>query len=230
MHHYIQFEIQDTGIGIPGHKISGIFEPFVQVSDDTARKYGGTGLGLAIVKKLTELMKGELDVQSEANIGTTIKVTIPFYKENRQASSSEYTKEENIVADKHVPSSNNQINILVAEDNLINQELVKAVLAFYNYNCIIAENGQQAIELLQENDFELILMDIMMPVLGGYEATEIIRKMTDKRKNSIPIIALTAIVTDSVTQKCQQIGFDAYLSKPFDPAELNQKIRDLVIK
>lgn len=226
--YYIKISVKDSGIGIPSEKLETIFDPFIQVSNDTARKYGGTGLGLTIIKKIITIMKGDIKVKSKLGVGTKFIVNLPFAKgsTNLRASKSITKKDKLAIPVKR----DERIKVLLAEDNKINQILVQKVLSKFNFDCIIVENGRLAVDAVAHEDFDIILMDIMMPIMDGYEATSVIRNMEDKTKKNIPIVALTAVVTGSVVESCLTVGIDRYLSKPFESEELYNVINELVYK
>ena len=219
----LKFIISDSGIGISEDKLSSIFEPFVQTSDDTARKYGGTGLGLSIVKKILELMKGTIKVESEFNKGT--KFTIEFNLKKANNLLEIETRDESKVKNE---INYTEIKILLAEDNLINQLLAQTVLGQFGFQVTTVENGFLAVEEIKLNNYDLILMDLMMPIMDGYQATEHIRNLSNKNQKNIPIIALTADVTSKDVEKCNLVGMNDYLSKPFTPDELLKKITILL--
>lgn len=224
--YYIKVTVKDSGIGIPSDKIGTIFDPFIQVSNDTARKYGGTGLGLTIIKKIITIMNGEIQVKSKLHHGTKFIVNLPFSKGN----SNKVGLKSNIDKDNFAIPVNpvGRIKVLLAEDNRINQILIQKVLSKFNFDCVAVDNGNMAVEAVVHENFDIILMDIMMPVMDGYEATSIIRNLEDKTKKNIPIIALTAVVTGSVIEACSSVGIDKYLSKPFESEELYDVIMELV--
>jgi signal transduction histidine kinase/CheY-like chemotaxis protein len=226
--HYIKVSVKDSGIGISSDKIDSIFDPFVQVSNDKGRKYGGTGLGLAIIKKIISIMNGEIKVKSKVNVGTKFIVNLPFAKGN------DNLVESKSIVDKSIPvitvNTTERIKILLAEDNRINQILVQKVLSKFNFDCVTVDNGSLAVEAVIRENFDVILMDIMMPIMNGYEATAIIRNLGDDTKKRIPIIALTALVTGSVIEACSSVGIDKYISKPFDPEELYNVVSGLIRK
>lgn len=224
-YHFIRISIKDTGIGIPSNKIKDIFNPFIQVSNDTGRKYGGTGLGLAIIKRIITIMKGEINVKSELGVGTKFIVIIPFLK---YAFGSTATKPTFNNDKSTIPISDKKIKVLLAEDNRINQLVVQAVLSKSKFDCTTVDNGKLAVEALMKENFDVILMDLMMPEMNGYEATLVIRNLEDIMKKNIPIIALTAVVTGSVIDTCASVGIDKYLSKPFESNELLNMIRESV--
>jgi two-component system CheB/CheR fusion protein len=224
--HNIKITVKDTGIGISADRIEAIFDPFIQVSDDTARKYGGTGLGLTIIKKIINMMNGRISVESEPNVGTIFTVHLPFAKESSYQTKSDLLVEENepaLVVDK-----NKKIKVLLAEDNRINQLLAQKVLLKFDFECFTVENGSLAVEAVSNENFDIVLMDIMMPVMNGYEATALIRNLSDETKKNIPIIALTAVVTGSIIEDCEKAGMNSYLSKPFASEELYKAIAKLV--
>jgi signal transduction histidine kinase len=157
-----QFKVVDTGIGIPASKLNSIFESFSQAYTDTTRKFGGTGLGLAITKNLTELQSGKIEIESEQDSGTTFTVEIPFNMSNATV------KNKNL----------DQLRILVVEDNLMNQYVAKQILSKWNALITVADNGKIAVEKLSTDIFDVVLMDLQMPEMSGYEATAFIRSKT----------------------------------------------------
>lgn len=212
----LQFAVKDSGIGIPADKKDSVFESFTQASENTTRKYGGTGLGLTICKQLIELQGGKLSVISEVDKGSTFSFYIPINK------IKEGKPDEIIVT----PAKNydmNDLNILLAEDNLINQKVASILLTKKGANVDIANNGSEVLDLLEKKEYCVILMDVNMPVLDGFETTKIIRKK-ETPYQSVPIIALTASVFASEREKCLNAGMDDYLSKPFNAEELYEKI------
>lgn len=219
---WVKFIIQDSGIGIAKENRDMIFDRFKQESSDTTRKYGGTGLGLSIVKNLTELMGGQISIESVIGRGSDFIVLLPLIKCNDQQL-NEYLE----IQDKKKYYDNSipvKLNILLAEDNRINQQYCKMLLNQFGFECTIANNGKEALKCLEKQHFDLILMDIQMPEMDGYEATRIIRS---KLMNSIPIIALTANAMADEHKKCFEMGMDSYVSKPFQPADLHLKIMDI---
>ena len=209
----IKFEVQDTGIGIKSAKIGTIFENFQQAANTTSRLYGGTGLGLAIVKQLVEAQGGKIDIKSQFNKGSTFSFELDFEK-----TTIEIVHEPEI---QMLGSCKKNIKILVVEDIELNQLLMKTLLDDFGYECDITANGKLAIEKLKTHSYDIILMDLQMPEMNGFEATEYIRK---KMKLSIPIIALTADVTTVDLEKCKAIGMDDYIAKPIDERLLYSKL------
>ena len=215
----IEFAITDTGIGIPVEKIETIFDNFQQASSGTSRLYGGTGLGLAIVKQLVEPQGGSIRVKSKINEGSTFSFTLSFQKTNADA------ELENELMELDTEIKN--IKVLVVEDIALNQLLMKTLLDEFGFDRDIAENGKIAIEKLKEKDYDIILMDLQMPEMNGFEATEYIRKTMNSK---IPIIALTADVTTVDLAKCKAVGMNDYLAKPVDERLLYSKIVGILKK
>jgi len=215
----LEFAVADTGIGIPAIKIGKIFENFQQASSGTTRLYGGTGLGLAIVKQLVEPQGGTISVKSKIDEGSTFSFTLSFQKTKSQAESDEEVME--------LDSEVTDIKVLVVEDIPLNQLLMKTLLDDFGFERDIASNGRIAIEKLQAKSYDVILMDLQMPEMNGFEATEYIRKTLHSK---IPIIALTADVTTVDLAKCKSVGMNDYIAKPVDEKLLYNKIVGLVKK
>ena len=215
----LKFAVTDTGTGISEEKIDTIFENFQQATSGTSKLYGGTGLGLAIVKQLVEPQGGTIRVQSIMHEGSTFSFTLPFQKTNAKVQlENEVTK---------IESELKNVKVLVVEDIPLNQLLMKTLLDDFGFERDIAENGKIAIEKLKEKEYEIILMDLQMPEMNGFEATEYIRKTM---KSTIPIIALTADVTTVDLAKCKAVGMDDYLAKPVDEKQLYNKIVSILNK
>ena len=215
----IEFAVTDTGIGIPKEKIANIFDNFQQATSGTSRIYGGTGLGLAIVKQLVEPQGGKINVASEVNVGTTFSFKLNFQKTNLDAEVNNEILE--------LDSAINNIKVLVVEDIALNQLLMKTLLDDFGFERDIAENGKIAIEKLQNNSYDIILMDLQMPIMNGFETTEYIRKTMNSK---IPIVALTADVTTVDLAKCKAVGMNDYIAKPVDERLLYSKIVSIVKK
>ncbi|MBP2282286.1 PAS domain S-box-containing protein [Flavobacterium sp. CG_23.5] len=209
----LKFAVKDTGIGISPEKIGTIFENFQQANSETSRLYGGTGLGLAIVKQLIEAQGGSIRAKSTVNEGSTFSFTLSFQKTEADAE----LEDEIMILDSEMKD----IKVLVVEDIALNQLLMKTLLDDFGFDRDIAENGKIAIEKLKENEYDIILMDLQMPEMNGYETTEYIRKTL---KSAIPIIALTADVTTVDLEKCKAVGMNDYLAKPVDEKLLYSKI------
>jgi signal transduction histidine kinase/CheY-like chemotaxis protein len=210
----IEFTVTDTGIGIPENSLANIFDDFQQATSQTSRIYGGTGLGLAIVKQLVEPQGGSITVKSKEGKGSVFSFILPFKKTN-----------EKILDDAEVTESLktvlNNIHILVVEDIPLNQLLMKTLLEEFGFAMDIANNGKVAIEKLKKTKYDIILMDLQMPEMDGFETTEYIR---NTMKLQTPIIALTADVTTVDVEKCKAIGMNDYISKPVDEKILYNKI------
>ncbi len=216
----VRFAIVDTGIGISEESIGKIFESFSQASSDTTRKFGGTGLGLTISKQLIELQGGNINVTSELGKGTTFAFEIPY----EIGSAEEVGKRKNAKEDVN-PDQLTGMKILLVEDNPFNQMVAIDTLseAIEDVTIDVAENGKIAVEMADKNDYEIILMDIQMPEMDGFEATKAIRNLAGPR-NSVKIMAMTANVTAEEVAKCSESGMNAYISKPFNTQDLLNKI------
>jgi two-component system CheB/CheR fusion protein len=215
----LKFSVEDTGIGIEENNIKNIFENFQQATSETSRIFGGTGLGLAIVKNLIEAQGGSVNVKSKINEGSTFSFTLCFQKTNSEAMIDELA----IEIDQEIKN----IKVLVVEDIALNQLLMKTVLDDFGFERDMAGNGQIAIDMLQKKSYDIILMDLQMPEMNGFEATEFIR---NTMKSKIPIIALTADVTTVDVAKCKAVGMNDYIAKPIDEKLLYNKIIELVKK
>jgi signal transduction histidine kinase/CheY-like chemotaxis protein len=215
----VNFSVKDTGIGIEQNKMGVIFEPFIQESISTTRQYGGTGLGLAIVKRLLELQGLKIKVNSEPGIGSEFSFDMEF-----PVSTEVYEPSINQQQSTENGESLSAIRMLIAEDNPVNVMLMKKLLSKWNIVPSIAENGERAVELVQYGNFDIILMDLQMPVMNGFDAAKEIRKMPDSQKSCIPIIALTASALFDIRERVQESGMNDYVSKPFKPNELFEKI------
>ncbi|MCE9539159.1 MAG: response regulator, partial [Bacteroidetes bacterium] len=212
----IQFNVKDTGIGISEEKISEVFERFTQAKSDTSRIFGGTGLGLSIVKKLVELQCGTIALESKKDEGSQFKFTIP-YKKVAVLSSKPIANPEKI----HRSIVNDKIKILIVEDNLLNQKLAAFMLKDFGFTFDICGNGKLAVEQLKQSAYNLILMDIQMPEMDGYEATVVIR---EKLMLNTPIIAMTAHAMPGEKDKCVGFGMTDYISKPIKEIDLHNLI------
>jgi PAS domain S-box-containing protein len=211
----MRFDVIDTGIGIPTDKLETIFESFSQADESVTRKYGGTGLGLTIVKQLVELQGGRITVESVEDEGSTFSVHIPYAIGSSEdiAGSSR-----NHIINTHRDSLKN-MDILLVEDNDINRLYANSILKNWECKVDMAENGYVAVEKIKDNHFDIVLMDIQMPVMDGFEATKAIR-LGDPPGNDIPIIALTANATRKDIEKCLAAGMNDCIPKPFTPDDL----------
>ncbi len=223
-HISLQFVVKDTGIGIPEERIATIFESFTQGSGSTKRLYGGTGLGLSISKQLIELQGGSLHLESELGKGTVFFVEMGFEKTKSKFSADKH----NEIA-QSILNNYKHIKVLLAEDNIVNQKVMYRFFERWGINLTIVENGKEAVDLVKTMNFDLILMDLQMPIMDGYEATEIIRSMKDTSKNKIPIIALTAAALSEVKKEVYASGMNDFVTKPFDPIELQKKMVDVIL-
>lgn len=213
----IGFSITDTGIGIPEERLERIFDSFNQADASITRRFGGTGLGLPICKKIVELQGGRIHVESKEGKGTTFSFTLNFNKGTKADLPSEKHKDQSFTLSGY--------RILLVEDNAINQLYATSILEKWKANVSIANNGQEAIEQLAMEQFDLILMDIQMPVMNGLAATQHIRTVL---KLDTPIIALTANAIKGEAERYKQAGMDTYVSKPFEEEELQQAISQLL--
>lgn len=212
----IKLEVTDTGIGIPSDKLTKIFESFSQADASVTRKYGGTGLGLTIVKQLVELQKGTIKVSSVEDKGTTFTIEIPY----AIGSATEIEEKTSVFNRKKNESvSLKDLRILLAEDNDINRLYATSILKMWECTADTAENGYVALEKVRNNDYDIILMDIQMPIMDGFEATRAIKK-SGAPKNQIPIIALTANSSSKDIEKCLASGMNDCIGKPFTPENL----------
>ncbi|SDR95388.1 hypothetical protein SAMN04515667_1071 [Formosa sp. Hel1_31_208] len=217
--HTLRFEIEDNGIGISKEKQDNMFESFSQGSIQINRKYGGTGLGLSIVKGLIEILKGKIYLKSELGKGTTFFFEIPltYAPETVKIKKEDYSK--NI---SNLDISN--IKILIVEDNKINQMITKKILSKMNLQCDIVDNGEDAVEKVRENDYNVVLMDIHMPGISGLEATKIIRTF-DKE---LTIFALTAVTLEDKMHEFDEAGFNDIISKPFKQEDFEKKLYEVL--
>ena len=215
----IEFAVSDTGIGILDSKLSTIFENFQQASSGTSRLYGGTGLGLAIVKQLVEGQNGTIKVQSVFNEGSVFSFQLSFQKTDMDP--------DLIPEIEEATTEIQNINVLVVEDIALNQLLMRTLLDDFGFGCDIASNGQIAIDKMAKSHYDIILMDLQMPVMNGFEATKYIRNTLN---SNIPIIALTADVTTADLAKCNAVGMNDYIAKPVNERLLYSKIIKILDK
>ncbi|WP_016988412.1 response regulator [Flavobacterium sp. ACAM 123] len=221
---FIRFTVIDTGIGIPQDKIDSIFESFNQASNETSRKFGGTGLGLTITRKLIELQGSAITVKSEMGKGSSFSFLMQY--EKVKSGATDITINEN---KKLTPDFLKEIKILLVEDNELNQLLAIKVFNKWEKEIDIADNGKIAIEKIEKNNYDIILMDIQMPEMDGNELTKYIRNHMGTKSN-IPIIALTAHATLKEEQRCMENGMNDYLSKPFHFKVLLEKLYNNLMK
>ena len=215
----VRFEVTDTGIGIDEAEQARLFERFSQADSSVTRRYGGTGLGLAICRELVALMGGRIGVSSRRGVGSTFWFELPLA---RISSSPAATAAFQPVQ----PVSSRKLRILVAEDNAINQRVMAALLPRVGHDVTVVENGHQAVAAVRDGDYDVVLMDVQMPGLGGVEATQQIRAMPPP-KCRVPIIALTAHAMSGAREECLAAGMDDFISKPIDSALLLEKLARL---
>ena len=217
----LQFDIEDTGIGIPEENMDKLFKSFSQLDNSTTRQFGGTGLGLAISKKLIEMMEGSIWVTSRTGIGSTFSCTAVFEIAEGSSVSAALPKEGIEV----IPfRKSGKYQVLLAEDDEINRKVGIHYLQKMGCRVIAAANGKEAVQLFEDNEIDLILMDVQMPVMDGFAATKKIRHLESLKNKNVPIIAMTAYALKGDREKCLQAGMDDYVSKPIDPDELYEKL------
>ncbi|MBK8416366.1 MAG: response regulator [Bacteroidetes bacterium] len=212
----ILFKVTDTGIGISSDKIHSIFDSFTQANYDKNRVFGGTGLGLTIVKQLVQLQGGSISVNSTLGSGSVFKVELPFKLLKKLEKTTGGKK-----AGSKIPLNDlSDVTILLVEDNKVNQFLAQKLLNKMGFQVEIANNGTEAVASLQAGKFDVILMDVQMPVMNGYELTQVIRTTLPHPVNQIPIIALTAYASNHEKEKALALGMSDYITKPYSPHEL----------
>lgn len=209
----LTFEVTDTGIGIENARLETIFERFRQAEDSTTRQFGGTGLGLSIVRDLVHLQDGHIAVTSRPGEGTSVKVTIPY-----RIAAVDESPAADVPADEAHPQRPG-LRVLIAEDHIINQGLMMRLMEERGIEGAIAANGHEAVEMLRNEPFDLVFMDIQMPGMDGYTATRIIR---EELKLKLPVIALTAHAMEGEKEKCIRLGMDDHIAKPVRESELDR--------
>jgi len=230
----LHFSVSDTGIGIARENLQKIFSPFTQADASTTRQFGGTGLGLAISRRLVEFMGGRLHIESEAGKGSTFSFEIPLHLDLSESDPAQVTaksqvargglhsKDDRSSADANAPPR--KLRVLLAEDTRANQKLVMHLLGKRGHVVELAENGRQALQLLSAADYDVVLMDVQMPELDGFQATAEIRQMSDRNKACVPIIALTAYAMKGDREQCLAAGMDGYLTKPISRQALLEAV------
>ena len=231
----VRFSIEDTGVGISKSKINQIFQAFEQSDISDTRVYGGTGLGLSISKEFVSAMGGELQVESKESVGSCFYFDLPleiispdevfdnFDIENIMNGNFE-TQNYAAQVNRTKKSSSGKLDILLVEDNAVNQMVAQAMLESFNYQVTIAKNGQEAVDAVKKQVFDLILMDCQMPVLDGFEATKQIRKIYP----DLPIMAMTANAFKKTKQECFDVGMNDFITKPITDDMLNESILRLL--
>ncbi len=220
---HLLFTVKDTGIGIPANRLADIFKEFTQADTATSRKYGGTGLGLTIANKLVEMQGGKILVDSKEGEGSTFRFSLEYDHYSEQTDAPNKLRETILIE--------NQVNlagltVLLAEDNKINQGVCRKILTSRGAKVDIVDDGKKAIEQLDQNPYDIVLMDIQMPEMDGYEATQFIRSKMHSPQSGIPILALTALAMDGENAKCYAAGMNGYISKPFKANDLCEKIKE----
>lgn len=220
----LYFAVRDTGIGIEEDKQKVIFDSFTQASGDTTRLFGGTGLGLAITKRLVEMQGGAIALKSTVGKGSTFSFTLTFKTTTGEQYKLRKSKES---LDQIYDLGN--LKVLLVEDNKVNQFVTSETITRWGENLTmdLADDGAKALRLVKRNDYDLIIMDVQMPVMDGHTATKKIRTEFDEPKRSVPILAMTAFATAGEAEKCLKSGMDDYIPKPFNPKNLYNKIAEL---
>jgi len=213
------FTVRDTGIGIPLSKQETIFAAFAQADGSISRKYGGTGLGLAISWKLVHMMGGTIRVESEPGRGSLFEFSVPFENAPEPIAISPTP-----VVNLEPPGT---LRILLAEDNIVNQKVASRILEKRGHSVLAVVNGKEALAAIQRESFDVVLMDIQMPEMDGFEATARIRAGAAAGARQLPILALTAHAMSGDRERCLAAGMNGYVSKPLQPAELMQAIADV---
>ncbi|WP_183574722.1 ATP-binding protein [Mucilaginibacter sp. X5P1] len=217
-HSTIDFEVADTGIGIMPDKLDYIFDSFSQASSDTTRKFGGSGLGLTITKRLLQLQGSDIYVKSEYGKGSEFTFSLTFKNSSKRINnilnSDEFYSLKSLKGTK----------LLIAEDNLINVILAKEFMKQWDVDCDVAENGEIALMLVKTNNYDMVLMDLQMPEMDGYQTTIAIRELEGEKYKKLPILALTASAMLDIQDQAFTVGMNDYISKPFNPNELHRKI------
>jgi CheY-like chemotaxis protein/anti-sigma regulatory factor (Ser/Thr protein kinase) len=245
----VEFRVRDTGIGIPVEARAKLFQPFTQADGSTARMFGGTGLGLAIARRLCEIMGGKIGFESEEGRGSTFWFTArlddrvedadvsPRAPLPRPGVSAE-AQALAVVRPQRVDSAGDDgrehgaesgdgpagLRILLVEDNVVNQKIALRMLQKMQHRVDVADNGAEALEKLSRTNYALILMDVSMPVMDGFEATRLIRRREEKNGRHVPIVALTANAMEGDRERCIEAGMDEYLPKPVRAETLQQCI------
>ena len=214
---HLHFSVTDTGIGIPEDNRTAIFDVFEQVDMSNTRRFGGTGLGLTISSQLVQMMDGKIAVESEVGRGSTFHFTAKF----GLASDDVVTKKQSVV---ETPTRFDSLRVLLVEDSLVNQKLAATVLGKHGHDVSLAHNGREALEVLESQAFDVVLMDIQMPEMDGLEATRAIREREQVTGDHIPIIALTAHALEADRERCLDAGMDNFIAKPIHADRLLETI------
>jgi CheY-like chemotaxis protein len=254
----LHFAVQDTGIGIPIEKQAKVFESFTQVDGSMARRYGGTGLGLTITRRLIELMGGQIWVKSDVGQGSTFHFTVilSLPRTDMLAETSEAIRDlegavrdvetaekdqailshdSSIAEDDSLPADlsplqqrQGRLCILLVEDNRVNQQLAMRLLQKHGHQVVVAQHGKEALAFLERHEFDLVLMDVQMPEMDGFEATAAIRTKEQRDGGHLPIIAMTALTLKGDRERCLAAGMDGYVLKPIRTQDLFSTIREVM--
>lgn len=218
----LQFSVSDTGIGISAEKQKSIFEAFVQADTSSTRHYGGTGLGLAIVSQLVALMQGRIWLESIPGKGSTFYFTARFPTASAVAvrDATQHSEERTAT----VPVG--KLHILIADDNLVNLRLARSLLAKQGHSAVTVGSGREALAALEQQSFDLVLMDVQMPDMDGFETTKAIRARERTSQRHLPIVAMTAHAMSGDRERCLAAGMDSYVTKPVDASKLFIAIAD----
>jgi PAS domain S-box-containing protein len=220
----LEFSVSDTGIGIPPDKQKVIFEAFSQADASTTRKFGGTGLGLAISARIVQLLGGKIWLESEPGRGSVFHFTAAL--ETLQGVN---TAPKLPAAVDHQNEEIARFKILLAEDNMVNQKLAVKLLERFGHHVVVANNGKEALLKLEQQDFDLVLMDVQMPEMDGFTATAAIRQLSNNLKATLPIVALTAHAMKEDRDRCLAAGMDDYIPKPINSKQLKETIARVVL-
>lgn len=217
----LEFLIRDTGIGVSENNLKHIFDPFKQADQNTFVNYGGSGLGLSIVKQIIERSKGEITVASELGVGTTFKFILPYVigkdKDMVKKDESTFSLDEGIKQVKNM-------GILVFEDNSLNQKLIETRLKSWGCETFITDDPYTGLDILENHSIDIVLMDLRMPKMNGYEVTDLIRQNDNQKIKQVPVIALTADFTAQNREQCEAHGLDDFILKPYSSEELLSKL------
>lgn len=218
---HLEFVIKDTGIGISENNIKHIFDPFKQADQNTSINYGGSGLGLSIVKQIIEKSKGEITVSSELGVGTTFKFFLPY--EIGRDKDMVKKEESTFSLDEAIEQVRN-MSILVFEDNSLNQKLIETRLNSWGCETFITDNAHKGIDILENHAIDIVLMDLRMPGMNGFEVTDLIRQNHNQNIKQVPVIALTADFTAQNKEQCELHGINDFILKPYSPEGLLSKL------
>jgi CheY-like chemotaxis protein len=224
----VKFSVIDTGIGMNEAQQKGLFQAFSQADTSISRRFGGSGLGLVISQKFVELMGGEITCQSTPNLGSEFSFSVPFdiAKSGKSSDASIPSPTKKTLAQRlaEAAESLENVRVLLVEDTPLNQQVASEFLRNAKLEVTVADNGQEALDLLEHKTFDIILMDIQMPVMDGLEATKMIRE--NPKFLHLPIIAMSAGVTFDEQEKCQAVGMSDFIAKPINPVQMLEKITE----